>query len=247
MTSRFIDHLTTGIHSARPAANAVPTGSLYSCTTHGLVYQTDGTSWSTWATLGGTLPVTTKGDLLGFDSAAARIPVGTNGQVLTADSTQTPGVKWAAAPGAAYLPTAATQNTGDLTTTSTSFVALTTGHDITIAAAAGDVVEYSIAGACSNSGAYGLVAFDVGLMAGGSLVRRASNVTDGIPGCRFQLPNAGDLGSMAGKIFITIASGDITSGNVTLRPYWRVSAGTGTFYADGTQRIGQFSAINWRQ
>lgn len=42
------------------------------------------------------LQVTTKGDLLGFDSAADRVPVGTNGQVLTADSTQALGLKWAA-------------------------------------------------------------------------------------------------------------------------------------------------------
>ena len=45
----------TGIHSARPAGNAVPDGSLYSCTTHSLIYQSSygGNSWPTWATLGG--------------------------------------------------------------------------------------------------------------------------------------------------------------------------------------------------
>lgn len=40
-------------------------------------------------------PLTTKGDLFGFSTTNARIPVGTNGQVLTADSTQVLGVKWA--------------------------------------------------------------------------------------------------------------------------------------------------------
>lgn len=39
--------------------------------------------------------VTTKGDIEGFSTVAARIPVGTNDQVLTADSTQALGLKWA--------------------------------------------------------------------------------------------------------------------------------------------------------
>lgn len=44
---------------------------------------------------GASLSVTTKGDLQGFSTVAARIPVGSDGQVLTADSTQTLGVKYA--------------------------------------------------------------------------------------------------------------------------------------------------------
>jgi hypothetical protein len=46
-----------------------------------------------------TVPLTTKGDILGYDTAADRIPVGSNGDVLTADSTQALGVKWAAPSG----------------------------------------------------------------------------------------------------------------------------------------------------
>lgn len=40
-------------------------------------------------------PLTTKGDLYGFSTVAARIPVGADTFVLTADSTQTLGLKWA--------------------------------------------------------------------------------------------------------------------------------------------------------
>jgi hypothetical protein len=43
------------------------------------------------------IPLTTKGDLFGYDTANARIPIGTNNQVLTADSTQALGLKWATA------------------------------------------------------------------------------------------------------------------------------------------------------
>jgi hypothetical protein len=51
-----------------------------------------------WATpAGGAL--TTKGDILGYSTAAARIPVGSDTQVLTADSTQAFGLKWAAGGG----------------------------------------------------------------------------------------------------------------------------------------------------
>lgn len=44
-------------------------------------------------------PLTTKGDVFVYSTVAARLPVGTNGQVLTADSAQALGVKWAAAGG----------------------------------------------------------------------------------------------------------------------------------------------------
>lgn len=40
-------------------------------------------------------PLTTKGDLYGFSTVPARLPVGTNGQVLTADSTASTGLAWA--------------------------------------------------------------------------------------------------------------------------------------------------------
>lgn len=44
---------------------------------------------------GSTSPLTTKGDIFGHSTVDARIPVGSNGQVLTADSAQTLGLKWA--------------------------------------------------------------------------------------------------------------------------------------------------------
>lgn len=44
---------------------------------------------------GSVSPLTTKGDLYTFSTVNARLPVGTNGQVLTADSAQTTGIKWA--------------------------------------------------------------------------------------------------------------------------------------------------------
>lgn len=51
-------------------------------------------SGSAWVAVGGS-PLTTKGDLYGFSTTDARVPIGTNAQVLTADSTAALGLKWA--------------------------------------------------------------------------------------------------------------------------------------------------------
>jgi hypothetical protein len=51
------------------------------------------------ANAGAGSPLTTKGDLYTYSTATARLGVGTNGQVLTADSGEATGLKWAAAAG----------------------------------------------------------------------------------------------------------------------------------------------------
>tara|TARA_R110000868_G_scaffold4129_2_gene25088 strand:+ start:34 stop:936 length:903 start_codon:yes stop_codon:yes gene_type:complete len=49
-----------------------------------------------WATTADQTPLTTKGDLFTFTTVDARIGVGANGTVLTADSAEATGLKWAA-------------------------------------------------------------------------------------------------------------------------------------------------------
>lgn len=80
----------TGNHAGRPSSD-IGVGALYACSTHGLIYQWDGASWSTWATLGGSGAIGSDsfwdaaGDLAvgsGSDTAA-RLAIGaTDGMVL---------------------------------------------------------------------------------------------------------------------------------------------------------------------
>lgn len=72
-----------------------------------------GTSGFTYAPSGITIilvsPLTTKGDVYGHDSTnGVRVAVGTDGQVLTADSASAAGIKWAAGGSSTSLPTLAT-------------------------------------------------------------------------------------------------------------------------------------------
>ena len=106
--------LLEGTLAARPTASTVP-GRWYFATDDdgGTLYKSNGTSWVqlaqgvTESVVGGGGVLATdplwdaKGDLVVGTGAntAAKLSVGTNGQVPTADSAETTGIKWATAPG----------------------------------------------------------------------------------------------------------------------------------------------------
>jgi hypothetical protein len=76
-------------------------------------------SGSAWVTIGGSAsPLTTKGDLYTYSTADARLAVGTNGHVLTADSAEATGIKWAAA------------GSGSLTLVSSTTATTTNAHSV---------------------------------------------------------------------------------------------------------------------
>ena len=79
-------------------------------------------SGSAWVNVGGgASPLTTKGDLYTYSTTDARLGVGTNGQVLTADSTAATGIKWATASSGKVLQVVTGIYDGDNSTTSTSY------------------------------------------------------------------------------------------------------------------------------
>ena len=74
---------------------------------------------------GSSSPLTTKGDVYTFSTVDARLGVGANDTVLTADSTTATGLKWAAAGGAAFngckVTKSANQSIPDATATIVTF------------------------------------------------------------------------------------------------------------------------------
>lgn len=74
--------------------NVVPPSTI------GNLMTSNGTNWvsATPAVPPVSVSVTTKGDLQGFSTVPDRLPVGTNGQILEARSTEATGLKWVAAP-----------------------------------------------------------------------------------------------------------------------------------------------------
>jgi hypothetical protein len=86
---------TTGGHVETPVSVANGGTGLTSLGSASQVLSVNGAGTALQYSTAVTPPTSTKGDLSGYSTAQARIPIGDNAQVLTADSTQALGLKWA--------------------------------------------------------------------------------------------------------------------------------------------------------
>ena len=120
-TKNLNPQTTTGALAYRSATANVNTALPIGTANQVLRVNSGGTA-PEWATTSDQTPLTTKGDLFGFDTADARIPVGTNGHILTADSTQSLGLKWAApAGGGKVLQVVAATHSTETTSSSSTY------------------------------------------------------------------------------------------------------------------------------
>lgn len=100
MTSRFTDHFKgPDTHANLPDVTTVPVGCMYVCSTHKLIYKSDGTAWATWADLNGTVAATDPEVVR--DSIAAALVAGSDITITVNDAGDT--ITISSAPSAVVL------------------------------------------------------------------------------------------------------------------------------------------------
>jgi len=132
----FIQNRGAGVCTITAGTATVSTAGSLALSQHegGILYftATGAAIFYDYVQTGAVSPLTTKGDIWGYSTLDARIPIGTNNQVLTADSSQALGLKWATPTAAGLTYSNATVATSELTSSS-SFTDLTTaGPAVTV-------------------------------------------------------------------------------------------------------------------
>lgn len=137
-----VTNLTSDLSAKAPTASPTFTGkvttpALQVTTGAGVANQvltSDTSGNATWVTpaSGFADPTTTKGDLIIHGTTTTRQPIGSDGQVLTADSTQTTGAKWATPTGLNALTPTAVQTSNFTAAVGNLYPVDTTSSAITV-------------------------------------------------------------------------------------------------------------------
>lgn len=181
------------------------------------IYKYTGSAWVNIDS-GSTSPLTTKGDLYTYSTTDARLAVGTNGHVLTADSSTATGLKWAAAAGGGkVLQVVEAQRTTILNVTSASYTDVLTCN-ITPSAASSKVLFM-----CANSqrtipssGTFALGIYEI--------ARDSTAVVTNIKGTGHTWGDSGNYGVWSIFSFTTLDSPNTTS-QVTYKLRVKVDGG----------------------
>lgn len=202
--------------SAMPAAGGVTSlngmiGAVILAAGSNITLTPSGNTITISSTGGSTSPLTTKGDLYTFTTVNARLGVGSDGQILSADATQPTGLKWITASGTGSV-TNVTSNDGSILVTNP-----TTTPDLAIVSAPKLTTARTINGVSFDGTANIVVTAAAGTLTGTTL--NATVVTSSLTSVGTLVSGTASTGFVVAGVTMTLgsdATGDI---------YYRNSSG----------------------